>query len=241
LSDERSVRGLVSGSSNAEQIMRIFREISDHHHEDDISELVAGSLAGPGPRYVPFQTDSQFDDHQMALALARSVRETQARGHLDPQHLADFAGDDDETLAAIIAATMDDGEVPVLPVHVDGVAGARASGAQRPTAAGPRPSATHEPGMTYEELLQLEDVQEGLTLKEIDSFPLLIYGETAPLPSSPGKEAGSAEACVICMEEIKYGSVVRQLPCSHWQFCADCIDDWLRRSKRCPICKEWLR
>lgn len=88
----------------------------------------------------------------------------------------------------------------------------------------------------YEHLVQLEDVKVGLSWEEIEAFPLLIVGETTRL--NAGEDDGQ---CVICMEDLKYGSLVRMLPCQHAEFCAECIEKWLGENKKCPICKKWLQ
>ncbi|EOY02005.1 Zinc finger-like protein [Theobroma cacao] len=45
-----------------------------------------------------------------------------------------------------------------------------------------------------------------------------------------------AENCVICLEELKVGSNASRMPCSH-TFHGDCIDEWLKQSHYCPICR----
>ncbi|KAM3140123.1 hypothetical protein pb186bvf_007676 [Paramecium bursaria] len=42
--------------------------------------------------------------------------------------------------------------------------------------------------------------------------------------------------CMICLMEYKEQEYVRTLPCLHY-FHIECIDFWLDRSKKCPICK----
>ncbi|OMO93941.1 Zinc finger, RING-type [Corchorus olitorius] len=42
--------------------------------------------------------------------------------------------------------------------------------------------------------------------------------------------------CMVCLEELKVGSYVSQMPCSH-DFHGDCIETWLKQSHYCPICR----
>jgi len=42
--------------------------------------------------------------------------------------------------------------------------------------------------------------------------------------------------CMICLSEKEVGESVRTLPCLH-DFHIDCIDQWLRSNRTCPICK----
>ncbi|XVF85228.1 hypothetical protein PTKIN_Ptkin17bG0100800 [Pterospermum kingtungense] len=44
------------------------------------------------------------------------------------------------------------------------------------------------------------------------------------------------EDCVICLEEIKTGSVASRMPCSH-TFHGVCIEKWLQQSHYCPVCR----
>lgn len=43
--------------------------------------------------------------------------------------------------------------------------------------------------------------------------------------------------CMICFELFSKGDALRILPCLH-RYHRTCIDEWLRRSCRCPICKH---
>ncbi|XP_039003726.1 E3 ubiquitin-protein ligase RDUF1-like [Hibiscus syriacus] len=42
--------------------------------------------------------------------------------------------------------------------------------------------------------------------------------------------------CVICLEQLKVGSDASSMPCEH-VFHGDCIQEWLRTSHYCPICR----
>ena len=43
------------------------------------------------------------------------------------------------------------------------------------------------------------------------------------------------DECILCLENYLPGDQLRVLGCSH-AFHASCIDDWLHRSRSCPIC-----
>jgi len=47
------------------------------------------------------------------------------------------------------------------------------------------------------------------------------------------KEEGAS--CSICLTEYIDGAVIRKLPCGHG-FHRRCVDKWLQRNKRCPLC-----
>lgn len=43
--------------------------------------------------------------------------------------------------------------------------------------------------------------------------------------------------CVICMINFEKEEEVRCLKCKHL-FHVDCIDEWLAKEKKCPVCKQ---
>jgi len=45
--------------------------------------------------------------------------------------------------------------------------------------------------------------------------------------------------CAVCTEPFKIGSEALKLPCKHY-FHHDCINEWLRRNNRCPLCRHEL-
>ena len=52
-----------------------------------------------------------------------------------------------------------------------------------------------------------------------------------------GEEEGEAPMCSICLGDFGDGEECRMLPCLH-AFHAPCIDQWLRISHECPLCKR---
>jgi len=48
---------------------------------------------------------------------------------------------------------------------------------------------------------------------------------------------GPAEPCTICCEHFEDGESLRVLPCLH-RYHTHCIDQWLERSRTCPVCKR---
>ncbi|EXC17829.1 E3 ubiquitin-protein ligase RING1-like protein [Morus notabilis] len=49
-------------------------------------------------------------------------------------------------------------------------------------------------------------------------------------------DPASKMMCSICMEEVKIGSHITRMPCSH-MFHSDCIVEWLNKSHTCPLCR----
>jgi hypothetical protein len=67
-----------------------------------------------------------------------------------------------------------------------------------------------------------------LTKEQIDSLPLVEFScETCSDSFCSG--------CSICLADFEDKDAVRRLPCGH-DFHQNCIDLWLLRNKRCPLC-----
>ena len=82
--------------------------------------------------------------------------------------------------------------------------------------------------MTYEELLALEErigkVEIGLSEAEIESLP--------PQLSQGG------EICTICPSEMEKNEEIKKLhKCGH-SYHSECIHEWLKSRKICPVCLE---
>ncbi|KAG0513852.1 hypothetical protein BDA96_10G139000 [Sorghum bicolor] len=64
-------------------------------------------------------------------------------------------------------------------------------------------------------------------------------GELVTLPCHDFKAADGEAAgdCAVCLEAFQAGDRCRQLPrCEHC-FHAECVDSWLRKSSKCPVCR----
>merc|ERR1712228_594540 len=67
----------------------------------------------------------------------------------------------------------------------------------------------------------------GATVGQIQSIPLINVPR--------GREC----CCAVCLMDIGSGGRAKQLPCGH-VYHACCIDAWLVRNKRCPLCRQAL-
>lgn len=85
--------------------------------------------------------------------------------------------------------------------------------------------------MTYEQLMEMGDnagqVSRGYSQVEIDRIRsrVWMHGRT--------KE----ESCLICMENFTSGKKIKALKCGH-EYDSSCIDEWLLKEKRCPVCSQ---
>jgi hypothetical protein len=87
-----------------------------------------------------------------------------------------------------------------------------------------------------------EGEEEGVSLKDqhIDDYvPFRRSLEYALEKIIPYDYNGEPVTCTVCMEQIKNGDTVVNLPCFH-QFHGKCIYKWLQNNENCPVCRTTL-
>ncbi|KAK1380511.1 E3 ubiquitin ligase BIG BROTHER-related [Heracleum sosnowskyi] len=86
--------------------------------------------------------------------------------------------------------------------------------------------------LSYEELLALGDVvgteSRGLSADTIASLPSMNF-------KMQSNQDGNMESCVICRLDYEEGDTLTVLSCRH-SYHPECIDNWLRINKVCPVC-----
>ncbi|XAR56036.1 hypothetical protein NMG60_11036323 [Bertholletia excelsa] len=86
--------------------------------------------------------------------------------------------------------------------------------------------------MSYEELRALGDLvgteSRGLSADTIASLPTMIY-------RTQSTQDSSNDLCVICRLDYENGDTLTLLSCKHL-YHPDCINNWLRINKVCPVC-----
>mmetsp|Transcript_5194 Transcript_5194/g.13247 ORF Transcript_5194/g.13247 Transcript_5194/m.13247 type:complete len:294 (+) Transcript_5194:549-1430(+) len=84
--------------------------------------------------------------------------------------------------------------------------------------------------MSYENLVELEDVRVTVPEDVVKTFPLTIYDASAAHDEVESK-------CAICQIEYTDAEDLMGLPCQH-SFHPECASEWLTKySKNCPMCK----
>ena len=60
--------------------------------------------------------------------------------------------------------------------------------------------------------------------------------KTAADAARKKSDEDTTDKCTICLSDFEEGEDVRRLPCMHL-FHAECVDQWLKTNKCCPICR----
>lgn len=76
------------------------------------------------------------------------------------------------------------------------------------------------------------EVKLGLDRPVIESYPRIVLGDSRRLPRP------NNGPCSICLCDYEAREPVRCIPeCNHC-FHTDCVDEWLRTSATCPLCRN---
>lgn len=76
----------------------------------------------------------------------------------------------------------------------------------------------------------LQHNRAGATMRDIErTTAAWVVEDEAKLPEE------CRAGCTVCLEEVTKGQRVRTLPCLH-TFHADCVEEWLKKKKLCPLC-----
>lgn len=67
---------------------------------------------------------------------------------------------------------------------------------------------------------------QAATMDQITELPVVRFDAATAEPGA---------CCSICLSEFSDGALLRKLPCGH-AFHRRCVDKWLQRNKRCPLC-----
>ncbi|CAD7940873.1 unnamed protein product [Amoebophrya sp. A120] len=84
---------------------------------------------------------------------------------------------------------------------------------------------------------RLMEVQDMLQQRRGMSEETIANVEKVTIDKKKIEEEEGQLTCMVCLCDFDDGEEARMLPCKH-TFHADCIDEWLRRSCECPICKH---
>ncbi|TVU08712.1 hypothetical protein EJB05_42124, partial [Eragrostis curvula] len=73
----------------------------------------------------------------------------------------------------------------------------------------------------------------------LGALPTFAYEPPPHRSAADGGEParGSCALCAVCLEDVRAGEMVRQLPACGHLFHVCCVDAWLRSHRTCPICR----
>ena len=87
----------------------------------------------------------------------------------------------------------------------------------------------------------------GTNLNEINfHFEIGVHNETTGLTCEQIEQVSTkilistVTECHICLDSLFPNSCMRQLTVCEHKYCIDCIDQWLKHNKTCPVCKRTL-
>jgi hypothetical protein len=69
-------------------------------------------------------------------------------------------------------------------------------------------------------------------VRNVERFPVHVH-DGGPLPEDKN-------TCSVCLSNYTEGQEIRTIPCLHF-YHKECIDEWLRVSRLCPICKTEIQ
>ncbi|KAG2649950.1 RING-H2 finger protein ATL74-like [Panicum virgatum] len=76
----------------------------------------------------------------------------------------------------------------------------------------------------------------GYPCAQVDAPPAFAF--RCPLEEGGGAgEAASSVVCSVCLEDVRGGEMVRQVPACRHVFHVGCIDMWLHSNRTCPMCR----
>jgi hypothetical protein len=77
----------------------------------------------------------------------------------------------------------------------------------------------------------------GADQSEIEQLPVSNFRRASVDKSSGTGDLEEHLTCRVCLSEYEEGDELRTLPCFH-KYHRECIDRWISRDKKCPICKH---
>lgn len=93
-----------------------------------------------------------------------------------------------------------------------------------------------QPDTSFEEEYEEEEYEEEPPRPSPEQIAMLINS----IGDFKHDGKGTQDTCVICLERLKKGEMVKVLPgCTH-RFHSKCINKWLKECQKCPLCKDDL-
>jgi len=191
----------------------------------NMSDTVRAMQFSPSPKQNPEPQQPPADDEAASLALAMQLQEednayaTSWQSTMVSPERQEQSTEDEESLALAIRLQQEEDEAQLR--NTLGLE----DGEDTPDS----PS-----NYSYEQLLRLSDtvgtVSKGASSESVDALCVM---DVATARTDPAVIIG--EMCSICRMEYEEDDTLRVLPCKHCEH-AECLDQWLKVSKCCPLC-----
>ncbi|KAG8467665.1 hypothetical protein KFE25_006717 [Diacronema lutheri] len=172
-------------------------------------------------------------DEEESLKLALQLQAEEDEQHVDDSD-GDAADDNDPELEATLALAMQlQQQDDAAQLHA-ALMGNLADGGVN---AGVNLRALSPSQLDYEQLIRLGEnvghVSRGASQESVDELPVRSHAECC----APHSDVLVGAECAICRMPYEPDDELRILRCRHAEH-KDCLDEWLKRSKACPLCAK---
>jgi hypothetical protein len=206
------------------QLLRLFApedwiEESRNATEVDLHEIEDSSLG----EFSELLRDEQFLEEQHAMMRQYERQQTHAAmptaDEIDPV-----------VLHELMATGVDLSNSVVQPARPSNQTGGAQGGALQ---GGP----DAQQDLSYEALVDLEDVPTPLPKPLLDRLPRSIFKASLPAPQGFHDVSSPRPTCPICLTDYAVGDEVITLPDCFHEFHLDCVTEWFKGKKHCCLCK----
>ena len=77
----------------------------------------------------------------------------------------------------------------------------------------------------------------GYPCAQVDAPPAFAFRCPLEAGGGGGEATSSSVVCPVCLEDVRGGEMVRQVPACRHVFHVGCIDMWLHSHRTCPMCR----
>lgn len=170
------------------------------------------------------------EEESLQLALRLQAEDELAHGYDDEAAGAEQNDPELEASLALAMQLQQQDDAAQLRAVLMGMGGAGGGGDDGD------PRALSPSQLDYEQLIRLGEnvgsVSRGASQESVDELPVRSHAQCAAAHS--GVIVGAE--CAICRMPFEPDDELRVLRCRHAEH-KDCLDEWLKRSKQCPLCQ----
>ncbi|KAL6888163.1 hypothetical protein ACP4OV_009189 [Aristida adscensionis] len=101
----------------------------------------------------------------------------------------------------------------------------------------PRPASTELVFVTVTDTGAAAPRARALRARLADTPPAFAFKSPPERDGGGGEPTAGAVVCPVCLEDVRGGDMVRQVPACRHIFHVECIDMWLHAHWTCPMCR----